>query len=65
MDMTSEQRVPAPQTEVWKALNDPEVLAACIPGCEAVDKVSDTEFNMVMTAKTVSIATPAPAWSRR
>ncbi len=51
MDMTSEQRVPVPQTEVWQALNDPRVLAACIPGCEAVDKVSDTEFNMVMTAK--------------
>jgi len=51
MDMTSEQRVLAPQTEVWKALNDPEVLAVCIPGCEAVAKVSDTEFNMVMTAK--------------
>ncbi|HLQ26231.1 MAG TPA: SRPBCC domain-containing protein [Acidiferrobacterales bacterium] len=51
MDMTSEQRVLAPQTVVWQALNDPEVLAACIPGCEAVAKVSDTEFNLVMTAK--------------
>ena len=51
MDMTSEQRVQAPQSEVWKALNDPQVLAACIPGCETVEKVSDTEFNLLMTAK--------------
>jgi len=48
MEMTSEQRVLAPQTVVWKALNDPEVLAACIPGCETVAEVSDAEFNLVM-----------------
>jgi carbon monoxide dehydrogenase subunit G len=29
---------------VWQALNDPEVLKACIPGCESLEKRSDTEM---------------------
>jgi carbon monoxide dehydrogenase subunit G len=31
-------------------LNDPEVLKACIPGCETIEKVSDNEYRIVMTA---------------
>jgi len=44
MDMTGEYRIPAPRETVWRALNDPEILKQCIPGCETVDKISDTEF---------------------
>jgi carbon monoxide dehydrogenase subunit G len=44
MDMTGEYRIPAPRETVWRALNDAEILKQCIPGCETVDKVSDTEF---------------------
>ena len=33
MDMTGERRIPAPRQKVWYALNDPQVLKACIPGC--------------------------------
>lgn len=44
MDMTGERRIPAPRQTVWDALNDPEVLKACIPGCESLEKVSDTEL---------------------
>src|SRR5712672_2700957 len=50
MEMTGEQLIPVPQAEVWRALNDPEVLKACIPGCEAIDKVSDNEYRVAMTA---------------
>ena len=32
MQMTGEQRIAAPRQRVWEALNDPAVLAACIPG---------------------------------
>ena len=38
MDMTGEHRIPAPRQAVWEALNDPQVLKACIPGCEALDE---------------------------
>jgi len=35
---------------VWEALNDPEVLKACIPGCDSIEKLSDTEYKVAMTA---------------
>ena len=51
MDMTGEHRIAAAREKVWEALNDPEVLQACIAGAESVEKVSDTEFTAVVTAK--------------
>jgi len=50
MEMTGEQRIPLSQQRVWEALNDPEILKACIPGCEKIDKISDTEYAVAMTA---------------
>ena len=50
MEMTGEQLIPLPQQRVWEALNDPAILKACIPGCESIEKVSDTEYKVVMTA---------------
>ena len=50
MDMTGERYIPLPQQRVWEALNDPEVLKACIPGCETIEKLSDTEYKVAMTA---------------
>ena len=44
MDMSGERRIPAPRQKVWDALNDPAVLKACVPGCESLEKVSDTEM---------------------
>ena len=51
MDMTGEHRIAAPRARVWEALNDPEVLKRCIPGCEAVEKSSDTAFSARVMAK--------------
>jgi carbon monoxide dehydrogenase subunit G len=50
MDMTGEQLIPLPQQQVWEALNDPAILKACIPGCESIEKISDTEYKVAMTA---------------
>jgi uncharacterized protein len=44
MDMTGEQRIAASQQAVWAALNDAEVLRQSIPGCESLEKLSDTEM---------------------
>jgi len=44
MEMTGEFRIPAPRQRVWQGLNDPEILKQSIPGCQALDKLSDTEF---------------------
>ena len=51
MTMTGEYQLPAPQQTVWEKLNDPAVLKACIPGCEELDKTSDTGFQAVATIK--------------
>jgi len=51
MDMTGERRIPARREVVWRALNDPEVLRACIPGCQALDKVSETELTALAVVK--------------
>ena len=47
MTMQGEVTLPAAREKVWTALNDPEVLKACIPGVQELNKVSDTEFNAV------------------
>jgi carbon monoxide dehydrogenase subunit G len=51
MEMHGERRIPAPRQVVWERLNDPETLKQCIPGCESVEKVSDTEFTAKVRAK--------------
>jgi carbon monoxide dehydrogenase subunit G len=57
MEMHGELRIPAPREQVWEKLNDPETLKTCIPGCESVERVSDTEF----TAKVVARVGPVKA----
>lgn len=49
MDMSGEQKIAAPRATVWQALNDAEVLKACIPGCTALEKTSDTEMKAAAT----------------
>ncbi len=51
MDMTGEYRIPAPREKVWEALNDPEVLTKCIPGCQELNKDSDTELSATVKTK--------------
>ena len=51
MEMKGEQLISAPQVDVWKALNDPEILKACVPGCESIDRKSDTEYEVLMVAR--------------
>ena len=51
MEMHGERRIPAPREAVWERLNDPETLKECIPGCQSVEKLSDTEFTAKVRAK--------------
>lgn len=44
-----EEKIAAPIQKVWEALNDPEVLKECIPGCESLEMTSPTD----MTARVV------------
>ena len=51
MDMTGTQHIEAPRDVVWAALNDVEVLKQAIPGCQSIEKVSDTEMTAKVTLK--------------
>ncbi len=51
MKMTGEYALAAPRQEVWQALNDPAVLKDCIPGCESITKLSDTEMEAAAKMK--------------
>ncbi len=51
MEMNGSRTVPVDIETTWRALNDPEVLKACIAGCESVERVSDHEYRMTMTAR--------------
>jgi carbon monoxide dehydrogenase subunit G len=51
MTMNGEYQLAAPPQTVWEKLNDPETLKACIPGCEQLDKTSESEFQAVATTK--------------
>jgi len=51
MDMTGQHTIPAPRQTVWEALNDPEVLRQCIPGCEEIERTGDNGFTAKVSVK--------------
>ena len=51
MEMTGEQVIPASQQDTWNALNDTEILKACVPGCESIEPTGENEFAVMMTAR--------------
>ncbi len=51
VDMSGEERIEAPIAKVWEALNDPEILKACIPGCQSLEKTTDTDLAAVVALK--------------
>ena len=51
MTMSGDVQLPATREAVWAKLNDPNVLKACIPGCEELDKTDETNFRAVAKMK--------------
>ena len=51
MTMTGEVQLAADRETVWAKLNDPAVLKSCIPGCEQLDMLSQSEFQATATVK--------------
>lgn len=48
LEMAGEYNLPQDRQTVWEALNNPDILQRCIPGCEELNKISDTEFQAVV-----------------
>ncbi len=59
MELSQRVWIPVRQVLVWQALNDPEILKHCLPGCESFDAVADAvadpvadkEFEVVLIVK--------------
>jgi carbon monoxide dehydrogenase subunit G len=50
MELTDQQTLPVAQDEAWAALNDTELLARCIPGCESITPNADGSYDVAITA---------------
>lgn len=50
MILEGDTLIPAERHEVWKALNDPDMLRDCIPGCKSLERQSDTDFTASVRA---------------
>jgi len=48
MEIIGKQVIPVPRDVVWAALNNPEVLKACLPGCESVELTAPNEFKVAI-----------------
>jgi carbon monoxide dehydrogenase subunit G len=51
MKLTGSYKIPTDKQAVWEALNNPDILQKCIPGCEEFKKNSDTSFTATATNK--------------
>ena len=51
MNLSGEHHIPATRQAVWEALNDAEMLKACLPGCDDLEKTSDTDRTATITTK--------------
>lgn len=51
MEMSGSEHIRAPREKVWAALNDPEVLRQCIPGCQSLEKTGDNELAATVKLK--------------
>src|SRR6201987_444664 len=51
MQMTGQQRIAASRQKVWEALNDPDVLRRCIPGCQSLEKEADDRLKATVEIK--------------
>jgi len=51
MEMKGSRLVPASVEQTWAALNDPEVLRSCIPGCESIERAGEDAYQVAMTAR--------------
>ena len=51
MQLSQSHDIPVPVQTVWEALNDAEILAQAIPGCEGLEKISDTQLSAKVKLK--------------
>ena len=56
MEMQASRTLAVTQQQAWEALNDPEVLKLCIPGCDKVEATGDQQYAIGMAVKIGPVA---------
>jgi carbon monoxide dehydrogenase subunit G len=56
MQMTGQRTLPVPPQTAWAALNDPDMLKACIAGCESMAMTEPYRYELVMAARIGPVA---------
>lgn len=56
MDMQGTRQLSATQQQTWEALNDPEILKACIPGCEKFEPSGENEYAATVAVRIGPVA---------
>jgi YD repeat-containing protein len=51
MKLQGTQNLDCSAERAWELLMDPEIIAACIPGCESLTRNADDQFSAVVTMK--------------
>jgi uncharacterized protein len=51
MEMQASRTLAVSQQQAWEALNDPEVLKLCIPGCDKVEATGENQYAVAMALK--------------
>ena len=51
MKQVGDYKILAHREAVWEALNDPDILGSCILGCESVEKIDETHFDISQKRK--------------
>ena len=68
MEMQASRTLAVSQQQAWEALNDPEVLKLCIPGCDKVEPTGENQYSVAMALTSVQTflasSTPRAIWSR-
>ena len=56
MEMQGARQLAITQQQAWEALNDPEVLKLCIPGCDSIEATGDNAYALVNAIKVGPVA---------
>ena len=51
MELKGERLIPAPVDTTWAALNNPEILKACIAGCESLERTGEDAFQALVAVR--------------
>ena len=51
MEMQASRQLAVTQQQAWEALNDPEVLKTCIPGCDKVESTGENQYAVGIAVK--------------